>query len=314
MQIDSTEIEDTFAEAFGMRYTRLIVTARDDYWLRAATAEFTGYASSVIGCDMEAGVERWLSPSETPDLRPGAALLAFAFGRDALAKAVANRAGQCIMTAPSAALFNGLRTLDDPNTNTIPLGKHLRFFGDGFQKSKVIADQRFWRIPVMEGEFLCEDQCGVAKGIAGGNFIVQGVDADAALDGARRAVEAIALLPGVMTPFPGGAVRSGSKVGSRYATLRASTADAFCPTLRGRVPSLLHPAANAAIEIVIDGVDVPAVADAMAHGIRAACGSRVVAISAGNYGGKLGPYHFRLHDILAIPQPPRTTTPNLPTP
>ncbi len=294
MQIDTTEIEDTFAEAFGMRYTRLIVTARDDYWLRAATAEFTGYASSVIGCDMEAGIERELSPAETPDQRPGAALLAFAFSRDALAKAVANRAGQCIMTAPSAALFNGL-----PATDTIPLGKHLRFFGDGFQKSKVIADRRYWRIPVMEGEFLCEDQCGVAKGIAGGNFIVQGSHVDAALDGARRAVEAISLLPDVTTPFPGGAVRSGSKVGSRYPTMRASTADAFCPTLRGRVPSLLHPAANSAIEIVIDGVDVPAVARAMAHGIRAACGSHVVAISAGNYGGKLGPYHFRLHDVLA---------------
>ncbi len=293
MKIRGTEIEDTFAEAFGMRFTRLIVTAHDEYWLQAAIHELTGYGTSVLGCDLEIGVETRLNASDTPDGRIGAAVLGFAFGEELLAHAVANRAGQCVMTCPTAALFNGLES-----EKHIPLGKHLRFFGDGFQKSKVIDQKRYWRIPIMEGEFVCEDVCGMAKGIAGGNFIIQGTGLQVTLDATRKAVAAIAGQPGTITPFPGGAVRSGSKVGSRYAKLRASTSESFCPTLRGRVDSKLHLAAKCAIEIVIDGVDREAVSRAMVHGIQAACGDGIVAISAGNYGGKLGPYHFPLHELL----------------
>jgi formylmethanofuran--tetrahydromethanopterin N-formyltransferase len=293
MELQGTIIEPTFAEAFGMRFTRLIITAHDEYWLQAAVHSLTGYGTSVLGCDLEIGAENWLDATETPDGRIGVSVLGFAFGEELLAKAIANRAGQCIMTCPTAALFNGLES-----DKQIPLGDHLRFFGDGFQKSKVVAQKRFWRIPIMEGEFICQDLCGVAKGIAGGNFIVQGTGLQITLDATRRAIAAIAGQPGAITPFPGGAVRSGSKVGSRYSKLRASTSEAFCPTLRGRVDSKLHPDAECAMEIVIDGVDQKSVSNAMSHGIRAACGNGIVAITAGNYGGKLGPYHFHLHEIL----------------
>lgn len=296
MRIDGTEIDDTFAEAFGMRYTRLILTAHDAYWLRAAVAEFTGYATSVIACDVEAGCESWLAPDGTPDGRIGASVLVFGFASASLAAAVTARAGQCVMTCPSTALYDGLEPA--LALETFPLGKHLRYFGDGFQKSKVLGDQRFWRIPVMDGEFVCGELGSVAKGIAGGNFILQCRQLPEALAAARRAVEAIGLVPGTMTPFPGGAVRSGSKVGSRYPTLKASTAEAYCPVLRDRVESRLHPEANAAIEIVIDGADKDAVGRAMVAGIRAACGPETLAISAGNYGGKLGPHHFHLRKLL----------------
>jgi formylmethanofuran--tetrahydromethanopterin N-formyltransferase len=294
LQINGTQIEDTFAEAFRMRYARLIVTAHDEHWLQAAVGEFTGYAASVIACDAEAGVEQRLSAAETPDGRPGAAVLVFSFSTEALAKVVPTRAGQCLMTCPTSAVFDGLAD----SAERIPLGKHLRYFGDGFQKSKLLLGRRYWRIPVMDGEFLVEDSLGVDKGVAGGNLIIEGVDLPAALSAARRAVEALQELPGVITPFPGGIARSGSKVGSRYKKLRASTADAFCPTLRGRVETQLSAGANCAYELVIDGVDEPAIARAMAAGIRAAVGPGVVAISAGNYGGKLGKFHFRLHDVL----------------
>jgi formylmethanofuran--tetrahydromethanopterin N-formyltransferase len=293
--INGTEIEDTFAEAFRMRYARLLVTAHDEHWLKAAVREFTGYASSVIACDAEAGVEEWLPRDKTPDGRPGAHVLVFGFSTEALQKAVPTRTGQCLMTCPTSAVYDGLPQSEE----RIPLGKHIRFFGDGFQKSKLLLGRRYWRIPVMDGEFLVEESLGIEKGVAGGNLIVQGVDLPAALAAARRAVEALAPLPGVITPFPGGIARSGSKVGSRYKKLHASTADAFCPTLRGRVPTQLHPEANCAYELVIDGVDEPAIARAMAAGVRAAAGPGVVAISAGNYGGKLGKFHFRLHDVLA---------------
>jgi formylmethanofuran--tetrahydromethanopterin N-formyltransferase len=294
MQIGSTEIVDTFAEAFRLRYTRLIVTAHDDYWLDAAAKEVAGYSSSIIGCDCEAGLERRLSAEKTPDGREGASLLLFGFSNEQVAKAAVNRTGQCLMTCPTTAAFDGLPS----SAERLPLGKSLRYFGDGHQKSKQIAGRRYWRVPVMDGEFVVEETLGVEKGIGGGNIIIQATTLEIALAAARSAVAAIALLDGVITPFPGGVARSGSKVGSRYKALRASTADWFCPTLRGRVETQLHADAQAACEIVIDGVDEAAVASAMATGMRAAARDGVVAISGGNYGGKLGKFHFGLHEVL----------------
>jgi formylmethanofuran--tetrahydromethanopterin N-formyltransferase len=295
MLLGTTLIDATFAEAFRMRYVRIVVTAHDDYWRQAAAVEATGYASSIIGCDAEAGIERWLAPEETPDGRPGVALLAFGFSAESLGKAIVARTGQCLMTCPSTAVYDGLPAA----TERVPLGRLLRFFGDGHQKSKLIGGRRYWRIPVMDGEFLVEHSLGVEKGIGGGNVLIQGRTIEATLDAARRGVAAIALLPGAITPFPGGVARSGSKVGSRYKGLKASTADAFCPTLRGRVESRLHPEANHCLEIVIDGVDEAAVGRAMAAAIRAAAAPEIVAISAGNYGGKLGKFHFHLRELLA---------------
>lgn len=294
MQIGTTQIIDTFAEAFAMRFVRLIITAVDDYWLDAALREAAGYSSSVIGCDAEIGVEKKLAPTETPDGRPGAAVLAFGFSTEALAKAVPNRVGQCVMTCPTTAVFDGL-----PNAEkSIPLGKHLRFFGDGFQKSKLLGSRRYWRVPVMDGEFLLEEKLGVGKGVAGGNIILQGTTPEVALAAARRASEAIAELEGAVAPFPGGVVRSGSKVGSTYKGMVASTNDAYCPTLRGRVESNLVEGANCAYEIVIDGVSEAAVGTAMKVALESAAGDGVLAIGAGNYGGKLGMFHFHLHELL----------------
>jgi formylmethanofuran--tetrahydromethanopterin N-formyltransferase len=294
LQLGSTFVADTFAEAFGMSYTRLVITALDGHWLDAAVREVTGYASSVISCDAEAGLERQLSLDETPDGRPGASILMFGFSRDALAKAVPNRVGQCVMTCPTTAVFDGLSVAE----RRIPLGKHVRFFGDGYQKSKLLGGRRYWRIPVMDGEFLVQEDAGVEKGVGGGNIIIQAETQQAGLAAAQRAVEALAQTDGVIAPFPGGVVRSGSKVGSRYKALRASTSDAFCPTLRGRVESKLHPDANCAYEIVIDGTSEATVGQAMAAAIKAAAGENVVGIGAGNYGGKLGKFHFHLRKLL----------------
>jgi formylmethanofuran--tetrahydromethanopterin N-formyltransferase len=295
VQIGNTEIVDTFAEAFRMRYVRLVVTAHDSHWLDATLREFTGYASSVISCDAEIGVERMLDAEETPDRRPGASVLVFGFSKELLAESVPNRTGQCVMTCPSTAVYDGLVE----EAERIPLGKHIRYFGDGFQKSKKLDSRRYWRIPVMDGEFLVEDRVGVAKGIGGGNIVIQANSRDAVLAAARRGTEAIDAVDGVIMPFPGGVARSGSKVGSIYKGLKASTADAFCPTLRGRVETQLHDDTHFALEIVIDGVSEEVVASAMASGIRAAVGEGVTAISAGNYGGKLGKFHFHLHKLLA---------------
>lgn len=278
-----------------MQYTRLVVTAHNQHWLDAAVQAFSGYGSSVISCDAEVGLERELDDSETPDGRIGAAIMAFGFSEDKLAEAVSNRCGQCIMTCPSTALYDGMGESDQ----RVPLGKHVRFFGDGFQKSKVINDHRYWRVPVMDGEFVVEETAGIRKGVAGGNIIIQGENLEVVLNAAACGVDATRAVSGVITPFPGGVARSGSKVGSKYSKLVASTADAYCPTLRGRTESQLHPDAQAALEIVIDGKDEEAVGRAMAAATRAAAGQGIVAITAGNYGGKLGKYHFHLRQLLA---------------
>jgi formylmethanofuran--tetrahydromethanopterin N-formyltransferase len=294
--LHGVEIEDTFAEAFGMTATRLIITAESPPWAMIAAQAATGYATSVIGCDAEAGIERELTAQETPDGRPGVSLLLFAFSRDALQKAVVNRVAQCVLTCATTACYNGLPM--DP-ARSIKVGGALRYFGDGWQVSKFLDGKRFWRVPTMDGEFVCEETFGTIKGVAGGNFLILGRSQHEALAAAEAAVQAIRQLPDVILPFPGGIVRSGSKVGSKYKALKASTNDAYCPTLRGGVPSKLPPGVNAVYEIVIDGLSLTAVEKAMRAGITAACQPGVLRISAGNYGGKLGPYPIHLHRLFS---------------
>jgi formylmethanofuran--tetrahydromethanopterin N-formyltransferase len=297
LEFFGTPVADTFAEAFGMTGTRLIITAANSRWARIAATEFCGYASSVIGCDAEAAIERELSDEETPDGRSGVSVLAFAFNRDALSKAVTNRVGQTILTCPTTACFDGLP--DGNPEKRIALGEQLRFFGDGYQISKRIGDRRIWRIPVMDGEFLCDHQIGTQTGVAGGNLILCATDGVSALAAAEAAAAAISQVHDVILPFPGGLVRSGSKVGSKYKALKASTNDAFCPTLQGIVKSDLPTGCGAVYELVIDGLSFEAVQNAMREGLHAAAKSPgMLLITAGNYGGKLGKHHLHLRDLV----------------
>ncbi|MEO6811229.1 MAG: formylmethanofuran--tetrahydromethanopterin N-formyltransferase [Isosphaeraceae bacterium] len=293
--LDGVAVVDTFAEAFPMTAARAILTADSPTWAHIAGQTMTGYATSVIGCDAEADIERTLSTEETPDGRPGVSVLVFAFSRDALEKALVNRVGQCVMTCPTSACYNGLPI----GEKTVNVGGRLRYFGDGFQISKQLDGRRYWRVPVMDGEFTCEETFGTVKGVAGGNIIMLGVDPSATLAAAEASVVAMRSVSGVILPFPGGIARSGSKVGSKYKALRASTNTAFAPTLRGLVESSLPAEVECAYEIVIDGLTLDAVEQATVAGLRAACRPGVVQLTAGNYGGKLGPFHIRLHDVLA---------------
>ena len=295
MNIRGVFIEETFAEAFTMRVARLIVTARSMRWAREAALKLTGFATSVIGCKCEAGIERDLPDTETPDGRPGISMLLMTMGKDDLGKRLIERVGQTVLTCPTTACYDGLPTAPD----RVGVGSALRFFGDGFQASKVIGGERFWRIPVMEGEFLVQEKFGMVKGVGGGNFLILARSADAALASAEAAADAMAGHPGVILPFPGGVVRSGSKVGSRrIKSMIASTNDAYCPTLRAITATALPETVNSVLEIVINGTDADAIASAMRIGIDAACRDGVVSISAGNYGGKLGPHHFHLRKIM----------------
>ena len=280
-----------------MRAARVIITGRTEKWALAAATKLTGFATSVIACKCEAAIERSLSPDETPDARPGVAVLFFAMDSDGLGKRLTERIGQTVLTCPTASCFDGLPAAPD----RLNAGRALRVFGDRLQISKVVNGTRYWRVPVMEGECLLQESFGLhKKGVAGGNFLILAESDEAALAAAEAAVAAIDGTPGVILPFPGGVVRSGSKVGARgYKGMIASTNDAYCPTVRPLTETALAEGVNAVLEIVLDGLSAEAIAGAMRAGIDAACRPGVRAISAGNYGGKLGPYHFHLRTVMA---------------
>lgn len=297
LRLNGVEIVDTFAEAFPIKAARLIITADELRWAQTAATVMCGNATSVIACDVEAAIERIVSPEETPDGRPGVAVLVFGFSVEGLGKAVQSRVGQCVLTCPTTACYNGI--FDCPPEKQFRVGGALRYFGDTFQKSKKLGERRFWRIPVMDGEFLCEDWFGTVTGVAGGNLLICGRHGCSTLRATEATVNAIRELPDVALPFPGGIVRSGSKVGSRYPKLKASTNDAYCPTLRGMTPTELPEDCRAVYEIVIDGLHFAAVQLAMQLGLHAAAACPdVLLITAGNYGGKLGKHHFHLRELL----------------
>ena len=298
LTVKGVRIDDTFAEAFPMRATALTITADSARWARQAGVTMTGFATSVIGCGAEAGIDCELKPRQTPDGRPGVRVLLFAVSTAELQKQLQSRVGQCVLTSPGSACYAGF-----DGQEQLRLGNGLRYFADGWQISKRFGGKHYWRMPVMDGEFVCEATTGLTKNaVGGGNLIISGRAAETTLAAAEAAVAAIANVPDAIAPFPGGIVRSGSKVGSKYKGVMASTNDAFCPTLRGAVKSEVDADTGAVLEIVIDGLTKDAVGAAMRAGIGAIIKlgptRGATRISAGNYGGKLGPHHYYLRELL----------------
>ncbi len=302
MKINNVEIEDTYAEAFGIQVSRVLITAATEYYARIAATEATGFATSVIGCPAEAGIDCFLPSSKTPDGRPGYVIMVCHPKKDNVKEQLLERLGDCIMTAPTTAVFNWLpfERMED-KTLEKKVDVKLHFFGDGFETKAVVGGRNVFVIPIMNGDFITEEEFGVKKGVAGGNFFIMAETQGSALIAAQAAVDAINQVEGCIMPFPGGIVASGSKVGSnKYSKfMKASTNEKMCPSLKSKVESQLPANVNGVYEIVIDGIDEATVGQAMAVGIKAACTiPGVVKISAGNYGGKLGPFKFELHKLL----------------
>jgi formylmethanofuran--tetrahydromethanopterin N-formyltransferase len=294
MELNGVTIDDTYAEAFPTWVSRVIITAVTEDYAYNAAVEATGFATSAIGCPCEAGVEGFVPAEETPDGRPGYAILICA-GKKKLKEQVVERLAECVLTAPTTAVFDGMPEAEER------IAVKLHFFGDGYEYQKEVGGRKCWAIPIMNGEYVGEEDFGIIKGVAGGNFFVMGENQMAALMGAQAAVDAIAGVSGVITSFPGGIVASGSKVGSKkYKFMAASTNEKYCPTLREKVEGSMVPEGVKAIyEIVIDGVDEESVKEAMSAGINAATKvPGVVFISAGNFGGNLGPFKLELKDLI----------------
>jgi formylmethanofuran--tetrahydromethanopterin N-formyltransferase len=296
-RLNGVEVEDTFAELFEMWAGRIVITAENEKWALTAATVATGYASSIIGSPAEAGIESNVASNETPDGRPGVIVQIYHQTRGDLKKQMIGRIGQCVMTCPTTAVFDGLPSA----ARKLRVGRSLRFFGDGFQKKDYLGGRKVWHIPVMEGEFVVESSFGAAKAVAGGNFLIFASDLKSGLGAAEEAVDSIRRnAKHVIMPFPGGICRSGSKVGSLKYKLQASTNHQLCPTLRDHVSDTQVPGNVKSIyEIVINGLDLESVKKAMSEGIKAAVKVEgVVKISAGNYGGKIGPMKIFLRDVV----------------
>ena len=295
MEINGVNIKETYAEGFGIKVSRILVTAASERLAMIAATEATGYGTSVIGCPAEAGIDCFVPANMTPDGRPGYIIMICHASKGMLDTELMERIGMCILTSPTAAAFNALESED-----VIKTGAKLKYFGDGFEKECDIDGRKVFSIPIMSGDFLVESEFGFKEGVAGGNFFILAKDQVAGLEAAQLAVAAVSNIVGVITPFPGGIVASGSKVGSnKYAFLPASTNEKMCVTLKDEVDSDIRADANSVFEIVIDGVDEESVKAAMKAGIQAACAvDGVLEISAGNFEGKLGSYIINLHDLF----------------
>ncbi len=293
------EVVDTFAEMFPLWAGRILITADSKKWALTAAAAATGFATSVIMSPAEAGIECIVPADKTPDKRLGALIQVYNSDRFDLKDQMILRIGQCIMTCPTASAFDAM-----PNAKRrLKIGRSLRLFGDGFQIKGVVGKRKVWRIPVMEGEFTVEDAFGAMEAVAGGNFLILAEDKSSGLKAAEDAVQAIKKKAGaVILPFPGGICRSGSKAGSLKYKLKASTNHSYCPRLKDLVSdSQLKEEVNCVYEIVINGLTLKDVKDAMHEGIKAAASiAGVLRITAGNYGGKLGPYKAFLKEVLEL--------------
>ncbi|UCE09095.1 MAG: formylmethanofuran--tetrahydromethanopterin N-formyltransferase [Candidatus Thorarchaeota archaeon] len=297
MEINGVPIEDTFAEAFSMHMNRTIITAYDLDWARTTALETTGFGTSVIMAPSEAGIEYIMSPDQTPDGRPGVRVI-FATGKkDALETQLLARLGQCVLTSPTASAFDDT---PDPSGKFV-IGKKISLFGDGYEIKKGPIDGRvLWLIPRMSGTCVLQNEFGRVKGVAGGNIIYCCEDVESGMNSGKAAVRAIEGVEGAYTPFPGGLVGSGSKPSSKYKVLFASTNEKFCPTLRAMVPDTEIPKGSEFVqEIVINGLTEEAVAEATKVAIEEVCKHPgITKMTAGNYGGKLGKYQIRLHDLF----------------
>lgn len=304
---NTVKVQDTFAEMFPLWVGRVLITAQNEKWAQTAASVTTGFATSVIEATAEAGVERMVPADQTPDKRPGILIQIYNRDRFELKQQLMQRIGQCTLTCPTTAAFNGL-----VGKRTLNVGDSLRYFGDGFQKKAMVGGRKCWRIPVMEGDFIVENGFGAMEAVAGGNFMIFAEDQICGLKSAEAAADAIrAYAPDVIMQFPGGVCRSGSKAGSLKYKLKASTNHVYCPTIRDLVPDTVVPeGVKCVYEIVMNGLTLDAVKQGMKVGVTAACSvPGVIKISSGNYGGKLGPFKAFLREAIGAPMPEPVQTP-----
>jgi formylmethanofuran--tetrahydromethanopterin N-formyltransferase len=292
------EIDDTYCELFDGLFLRIIVTARDDSRLRMAALNATSLPSTVFD-EAEGGVERWLDEEETPDGRKGAIIQIWVRGGEDAVENLeyqsAKRIRQGILVVPTTSIFNALES----NSNGyIDVMDRIGHCGDGYEEVRRYHSREVIAIPLMMGEFLIERRLGYARGVMGGNIWFFCKTEDAAIEAGDRAVEAIRDVDGVITPFD--VCSAGSKPETNYPEIGPTTNHLYCPILRDRIGDSKVPDGVLSIpEIVIDGISIEAVKEAMIAAVYAIEDVKgVIRVSAGNYGGRLGRHRIYLRDII----------------
>ena len=102
------KVQDTFAEMFPLWVGRVLITAQNEKWAQIAASLTTGFATSVIEATAEAAIERAVPADQTPDKRPGVLIQIYNRDRFELKHQLMQRIGQCTLTCPTTAAFNGL--------------------------------------------------------------------------------------------------------------------------------------------------------------------------------------------------------------
>ena len=297
-------IEDTYAEAFEGIFCRVIVTADDEETLRKAAEDVTATPSIVIG-RVEGGIEKWLTAKETPDKRKGA-VLQFWGGidpkkpfLDILKKfetELSYRIRQDILVKPFIAVFNAMAEAE----GKLDMMERVGHCGDGFEWVEKRYGREIIVVPIMVPDFIIERYVGYARGVMGANFWVMCKTKKALQKAGEKALEAIHKINGVITPFD--VCSAGSKPETRYPWIGPTTNHSYCPSLKQKLgrESKVPAGVGYIPEIVINGVSLQAVKEAMKAGIEAASTvDGVVKISAGNYGGKLGDYKIYLRELFS---------------
>ena len=306
MKINHVEIDETFAEGFKLYGSRILITADSKELAKTAAICATGYATSTIHCDCEAGIDEFYDPEDTPDNRPGVSVIFCVQGKDKADAVLLNRISQCILTSATSACFDWLpEDSISEKTFEVKTGFKLKFFGDGFEeKEEVVWNGKtipMWKIPMMDGYFRVQSTFKVTKIVAGGNFMVYSTSPTEIISACQSAVLKMNEIEGIVLPFPGGFVRSPSKFGSKYKFLDASINQPLIPLLRDKVLDSIAPEqAITGYEFVINGFSEDRVRTAIKVGIQELCtNDNVIKITAGNYGGKLGKIKFDLKEILS---------------
>ncbi|MEM2028741.1 MAG: formylmethanofuran--tetrahydromethanopterin N-formyltransferase [Candidatus Bathyarchaeia archaeon] len=296
-------IEDTYAEAFEGLYFRILVTASDKRILIKAAEDATATPSTVIG-RIEGGIERWVPKNETPDGRLGV-ILQFWSGIDErkpveeavrrFYRELSYRIRQDILVKPFTSVFDAC-----PNpigkVDTLELIGHC---GDGYEWIERRYGREMIIVPIMVPDFKIERFLGYGRGVMGGNFWYMCRTKRAVLEAGRKALRAISQIESVVTPF--NICAAGSKPETKFPQIGPTTNHPYCPSLKSRLrsESKVPEGVRYIPEIVINGLTLDSVQEAMRAGIRAAMSVKgVVRISAGNYGGKLGKYIISLREIM----------------
>ncbi|MEM2816578.1 MAG: formylmethanofuran--tetrahydromethanopterin N-formyltransferase [Candidatus Bathyarchaeia archaeon] len=296
-------IEDTYAEAFQGVYCRVIVTADDEETLVRAAEDATATPATVIG-RIEGGVEKWLSTRETPDGRKGAVLQfwgiidpkkPFSESLKKFEVELSYRIRQDILVKPFTAVFDALNASE----GKLDMMERVGHCGDGYEWTEEKYARTVIVVPIMVPDFIIERYIGYARGVMGANFWIMCKTKEAVKEAGRKALEAIHEVEGVVTPFD--VCSAGSKPETRFPWIGPTTNHLYCPSLRKKLgaDSKVPEGVGYIPEVVINGVSLEAVKQAMRAGITAAAKVKgVVGISAGNYGGKLGDYRIYLRELF----------------